>query len=113
MAGLWREWDELEGAPSLSFTMLMVSSANEHSLMRWFHRPNYERRSVVVLRPEKHDDWLGCRSTAEARSFLRLFPAGRWRQWPGRRLKATATCSGSNLFSFLQAPIFTPYPIAG
>lgn len=40
-----------------------------------FHKPGAEKRSVAVLRPEQYDDWLGCRSTNEARSFLSLFPA--------------------------------------
>jgi putative SOS response-associated peptidase YedK len=73
LAGLWRTWNEPEG-PALSFTMLTIN-ADEHPLMRRFHKPGAEKRSVVVLRPEQYDDWLGCRSTDEARSFLSLFPA--------------------------------------
>ena len=33
------------------------------------------KRSLVILRPEEYEDWLGARSTDEARSFLNLFPA--------------------------------------
>jgi putative SOS response-associated peptidase YedK len=73
IAGLWRSWEEPEGV-ALSFTMLTVN-ADEHPLMRRFHRPDAEKRSVVILRPEEYDDWLGARSTDEARSFLNLFPA--------------------------------------
>lgn len=73
VAGLWRAWTEPEGA-ALSFTMLTIN-ADEHPLMRRFHKPGAEKRSVVVLRPEQYDDWLGCSSTDEARSFLSLFPA--------------------------------------
>jgi putative SOS response-associated peptidase YedK len=73
IAGLWRAWDEPEGV-ALSFTMLTVN-ADEHPLMRRFHRPGAEKRSVVILRPEEYGDWLGARSTDEARSFLNLFPA--------------------------------------
>ena len=54
---------------------MMTINADEHPLMRRFHKPGAEKRSVVVLRPEQYDDWLGCRSTDEARSFLSLFPA--------------------------------------
>lgn len=72
IAGLWRAWDEPDGQ-SLSFTMLTVN-ANEHPLMKRFHRPGAEKRSVVILRPEEYNDWLGSRSTDEARSFLNLFP---------------------------------------
>jgi putative SOS response-associated peptidase YedK len=73
IAGLWRAWEEPEGV-ALSFTMLTVN-ADEHPLMRRFHRPGAEKRSVVILRPEEYGDWLGARSTDEARSFLNLFPA--------------------------------------
>lgn len=73
IAGLWREWQEPEGL-ALSFTMLTVN-ADEHPLMKRFHKPGAEKRSVVVLRPEEYDDWLGSRTVDEARSFLNLFPA--------------------------------------
>lgn len=73
IAGLWREWDEPEG-PALAFTMLTVN-ADEHSLMKRFHKPGEEKRSVVIVRPQDYDDWLGSRTTDEARSFLSLYPA--------------------------------------
>ncbi|MEX3992714.1 SOS response-associated peptidase family protein [Paraburkholderia sp. EG286A] len=73
IAGLWREWDEGEGGKSLSCAMLTVNS-NEHALMRRFHKPGDEKRSVVVVRPSDYDGWLASRSMDEARSFLNLFP---------------------------------------
>jgi putative SOS response-associated peptidase YedK len=73
IAGLWRAWNDPEG-PMLSFTMLTIN-AEDHPLMRRFHKPGAEKRSVVILRAEQYDDWLGCRTTDEARSFLNLFPA--------------------------------------
>lgn len=45
IAGLWRAWEEPEGPPSLSFTMLTVN-ANEHLLMKRFHKPGDEKRSL-------------------------------------------------------------------
>ena len=74
IAGLWRAWEEPDGAPSLSFTMLTLN-ADEHALMRCFHKPGDEKRSVVIIRPHEYEDWLSCRSTDEARSFLQLYPA--------------------------------------
>ena len=44
--------------------------------MKRFHKPGDEKRSVVIVRPTAYDDWLNCRSTDEARSFLNLYPAG-------------------------------------
>ena len=73
IAGLWREWNEPEGI-ALSFTMLTIN-AQEHPLMKRFHKPGDEKRSVVIVAPDGYEDWLNCHSTDEARSFLRLFPA--------------------------------------
>lgn len=70
IAGLWRGWPDGE----FSFTMLTVNS-DGHPLMRKFHKPGKEKRSVVILPPAQWDDWLQCSSTDEARSFLNLYPA--------------------------------------
>jgi len=74
IAGLWRAWEEPNGEPSFSFTMLTVN-ADSHPLMRRFHKPDAEKRSVVIIRPNEYEDWLSCRSTDEARSFLQLYSA--------------------------------------
>jgi putative SOS response-associated peptidase YedK len=74
IAGLWRAWEEPEGQQSISFTMLTVN-ADEHPLMKRFHKPGDEKRSVVIVPPNVYDDWLSCRSMEEARSFLNLYPA--------------------------------------
>lgn len=74
IAGLWRAWDEPNGESSLSFTMLTVN-ANEHPLMKRFHKPDAEKRSVVIVRPSEYEAWLSCKSTDEAWSFLQLYPA--------------------------------------
>jgi putative SOS response-associated peptidase YedK len=73
IAGLWREWGETEGT-ALSFTMLTVASA-EHPLMKRFHKPGDEKRSVVILPHSEYEGWLASGSMDEARSFLNLFPA--------------------------------------
>jgi putative SOS response-associated peptidase YedK len=90
IAGLWREWADPEGK-SLSFTMLTLN-ADEHPLMRRFHRPGAEKRGVVVLPRDAYGDWLACRSTDEARSFLSLMPADRMRaqEWPAPARKKAA-----------------------
>ncbi|MEX3932529.1 SOS response-associated peptidase family protein [Paraburkholderia phymatum] len=74
IAGLWRSWKEVDGSQTLAFTILTVNSA-EHSLMNRFHKPGDEKRSVVIVPPTEYGDWLYCRSTDEARSFLNLYPA--------------------------------------
>ena len=74
IAGLWRSWKEPDGGEALSFSMITVNAAY-HPLMNRFHRPGSEKRSVVILPPDEYEPWLSCRSTDEARSFLRLYPA--------------------------------------
>jgi len=49
IAGLWRAWAEPEGT-AFSFTTLTINS-DEHPLMRRFHKPGAEKRSVVILGP--------------------------------------------------------------
>jgi hypothetical protein len=55
IAGLWRAWEEVDANPAFSFTMLTVN-ANEHPLMRRFHKLGDElsehRRGALV--PERH-----------------------------------------------------------
>jgi putative SOS response-associated peptidase YedK len=74
IAGLWREWDEGDAGKAYSFTMLTVN-ANDHPLMKRFHKPGDEKRSVVIVPPAEYENWLASRSTDEARSFLNLYPA--------------------------------------
>jgi putative SOS response-associated peptidase YedK len=73
IAGLWRQWTEPGGAHSTAFSMLTVN-ADDHPLMKRFHKPGAEKRSVVIVPPTEYADWLSCTSTDEARSFLRLYP---------------------------------------
>lgn len=49
IAGLWEQWsDPAIGEEVHSFTMLTVN-ADDHPLMRNYHRPNDEKRMVVIL----------------------------------------------------------------
>nr|WP_315595522.1 SOS response-associated peptidase family protein [uncultured Cupriavidus sp.] len=70
IAGLWRAWPD--GA--ISFTMPTLN-ADSHPLMRRFHKPGDEKRSVVLIPHAEWDDWLSCRDPEQARTFLRLCPA--------------------------------------
>ncbi|MGO4305795.1 SOS response-associated peptidase [Cupriavidus sp. RAF12] len=77
IAGLWRAWPD----DAVSFTLLTVN-ADLHPILNRMHRPGTEKRSVVVVPEPDWDDWLRCRDPELARSFLRLFPAGRMRAEP-------------------------------
>ncbi len=59
VAGLW-EWRPNGGPddhPLVSFTMLTIN-ADEHPLMKRFHKPEDEKRMIVLLEPEQIDEWL-------------------------------------------------------
>jgi putative SOS response-associated peptidase YedK len=74
VAGLWRTWNDADGSISHAFTQLTIN-ADSHPLMRRFHKPEDEKRSLVVVPEDDFDAWLNCRDTELARSFLRLFPS--------------------------------------
>jgi putative SOS response-associated peptidase YedK len=87
VAGLWREWREADGQLASSFTQITIN-ADAHPLMRRFHKPDDEKRSLVVLPPEDVDAWLHCRDPELARSFLRHYPAEAMKTWPAPRTTA-------------------------
>lgn len=93
VAGLYRQWQEADGQASFSFTQLTVN-ADGHPLMKRMHRPDDEKRSLVIVPADDYDDWLACRDPEAARSFLRLFPAdlmeARPEPKPAGRKKASA-----------------------
>ena len=68
LAGLWAKWRSPEGETVHSFTMLTIN-ADEHPFMRNFHKPHDEKRSVVILPPDRYDDWLQA-SAGKSGEFL-------------------------------------------
>jgi len=48
-------------------------NADVSPLMRRFHSPDDEKRSVVVVPPERHDDWLDAEDGTAAKALLALF----------------------------------------
>jgi len=73
IAGLWEERKTAAGDRELSFSMLTVN-ADDHALMRNFHRPGHEKRMVVVLPQALYQDWLT--APAEISSeFMTQYPA--------------------------------------
>lgn len=79
VAGLWREWKDENGIEA-SFTQLTMN-ADEHPLMRRFHRPEDEKRGLVIVPQAEWDDWLGCTDPEYARSFVRPYPAEAMTSW--------------------------------
>jgi putative SOS response-associated peptidase YedK len=76
IAGLWGWWrDPKSGQEELSFTMLTVN-ADEHALMKRFHRAGEEKRMVVILEEAEYSAWLDC-PAERMHEFMRCFPAER------------------------------------
>lgn len=100
LAGLW-EWRPNGGPgdrPLVSFTMLTIN-ADAHPLMKRFHRPEDEKRMVVVLREEQYRPWLEAAGDA-IRDFLLPYPA--------EGLVAEAAPRGAASRAKVKAPTVVP-----
>ena len=73
IAGLWSAWKSPKGELIHSFTMLTVN-ADDHPLMRLFHKPTDEKRMVVVLPPKRYGDWLDA-APDRGHEFMRVCEA--------------------------------------
>ncbi len=73
IAGLWSWWKSPAGQEVLSFTMLTIN-ADDHALMRNYHRPTDEKRMVVILPEGSYSDWLTAPANA-TNKFLLPYPA--------------------------------------
>lgn len=73
LAGLWSVWKSPSGAWVASFTMLTIN-ADEHALMRHYHKPADEKRMVVILPEASYTDWLAA-PASQNMAFLQQYPA--------------------------------------
>jgi putative SOS response-associated peptidase YedK len=69
VAGIW-EWraNGSDGQPLISFSMLTIN-ADGHPLMQRFHKPEDEKRMLVILEPQQYQAWLHA-AVEEAPSFF-------------------------------------------
>lgn len=74
IAGLWSAWKNPKGELIHSYTMLTIN-ADDHPIMRQFHKPEDEKRTVAILNDGDYDSWLQA-PAPDSRNFLRQFPAG-------------------------------------
>lgn len=81
IAGLWEHWMTPEGETLFSYTMLTVN-ADDHQLMRNFHKHQDEKRMPVILSNDAINDWLNA-TALQSSEFMR--------QYPSNRLQASAT----------------------
>ncbi|WP_409333720.1 SOS response-associated peptidase family protein [Burkholderia cenocepacia] len=74
VAGIWQRYQGDDGRVLVSMTKLALN-ADEHSLIRLMHRPEDEKRGVVILRPADYDEWLHTTNVDVARTMMQLYPA--------------------------------------
>jgi putative SOS response-associated peptidase YedK len=70
IAGIYRKWRHPDGREVFSFAMLTVN-ADGHPVMQRFHRPEDEKRMVVILHPSDYSAWLSCAVEEAPRFFQR------------------------------------------
>ncbi len=73
IAGIYRKWRHMDGREVFTFAMLTVN-ADGHTVMQRFHRPEDEKRMVLILDPKNYGAWLSC-PVADASAYFR--------QWQG------------------------------
>jgi len=58
IAGIWDKWtDPASGELIVSFSML-TTNADEHNVMRQFHKVGDEKRTPVIIQPRDYNRWL-------------------------------------------------------
>lgn len=73
IAGIWMGWKAPDGSILRSYSMLTIN-ADQHAFMRQFHKPQDEKRMVVILQEARYHDWLQA-SSQQSRDFLLAWPA--------------------------------------
>ena len=80
IAGIWDRWKTPEGTWLESYSMPTIN-ADEHELMKNYHRPNDEKRMIVVLPRGAFTAWLNC-PPEEMLGFMQPFAADRFKTLP-------------------------------
>jgi putative SOS response-associated peptidase YedK len=75
IAGLWDRWRSPSGEVIYSYTMLTIN-ADGHAVMKNLHRPEAEKRMVVILPQSNINQWLLAKPEHSI-AFLKQYPAGR------------------------------------
>lgn len=84
IASIWeRVVDRETGEVLMSFSMLTIN-ADGHDIMKHFHKPEDEKRSVVVLSESQYQPWLHA-THEEARQMMQLAPTGFLKSQPAPR----------------------------
>ena len=74
VAAIWDYWRKPTGEGLHSFSMLTINADN-HPVMGRFHPHGDEKRSLVIVPPERRDAWLQA-TPDNAHEFFTPMPAG-------------------------------------
>jgi putative SOS response-associated peptidase YedK len=55
---------------------MLTINADEHDLFNQFHKPQDEKRMVVILSEDQYDAWLKA-PAGKSMDFMRQYPEGR------------------------------------
>lgn len=75
VASIWERFTDKETGEIVSSFSMLTINADNHSVMKHFHRPNDEKRSIVVLNDSDYINWLNANHN-QARDLLKLAPEG-------------------------------------
>ena len=89
IAGLWDVWTEPGKPPMLSFTMLTMN-ATDHALLKNYHRPDDEKRIIVILPESHYTAWLEA-AVDKSMDFIRHYPHDQLRATPALSKPPKAT----------------------
>ncbi len=83
VAGLWQPWRSPETGEWLNSFCMLKLNADDHDLMRHYHRPNpkqpadkQDKRMVAILPPPQYKEWLDA-APEQSMNFIRQYPADR------------------------------------
>lgn len=51
---------------------MLTINADAHPFMNQFHKPEDEKRSIIVIPPEFRKDWLNCKHEDANRFFIEM-----------------------------------------
>ena len=75
VASIWERFIDIDtGEIIFSFSMLTINADN-HPVMKHFHKLDEEKRSIVVLSDSNYIPWLNANHT-EANTLIKLAPSG-------------------------------------
>ena len=93
--GIWSWWRDPHSGEGRTTFSLLTLNADEHPVLRRFHKPSDEKRSLFIVPAGEYDLWLGA-TPDEARAMLMLLPPERFDVGPRVVVKASTATAATN-----------------